>query len=494
MTPPSWCPPPRIAPPANGAAGGTDDAARLSRTHYATTCTKARKKRKLRRNIILGACFTLVLAIASVGVYMAMYAASINEAFRTNFDGKVIDFELQAWQEVLIQPETQEGAFWMLLLGCDGYSWESDISRTDVIILVHVDQPNKRAAMISIPRDLYVSIPGLWSDKINAAYVWGEIYKKPEGGIPVVIKTVSELAGVDIAYFAMINFDGFADLVNALGGVEVDVPVDINDIEAGDAIIYKGVQTLYGMEALTFVRSRKFDIGDYQRAANQRTFIQALAKKVLSDPANIKKSVNQIADMTVTNMDLQRILKIAFTMQGMQESDIYTYYVPSYTGTVIYDEDFPVSVVFAYENEWKKLVRAIDSGNYPPQQTDSYAGKTPEDYKATEKPNEGKPINEETTILTSDYTVDIMNGCGVEGSAKAVSDRLRLVGYRIGKMGDMDSYNYDTTLIIYENADTWAAAESVRKRLGYGWLVLSNGRYEFDADILIIVGGDYGGQ
>ena len=470
----------------------TAESVRLSRKNSATAYARERKKRVKRRNIILGACATFVVALVSVGVAMAVYASGINEQFKTNLNGVVVDFTVDIWQEVLVEPETPEAPFWMLLLGSDGYSWSNEVARTDVIILVHVDQPNKRAAMISIPRDLYVSIPGYWSDKINAAYVWGEIYGA-EGGVPVIIKTVSEFAGVDISYFAMVSFDKFGELVDALGGVEVDVPVDIDDIEAGDDKISKGLQTLNGSQALTFVRSRKFAIGDYQRAANQRTFLQALAKKVLSDPANIRKSVNQIADMTFTNMDLQRIVKVAFALQGMQENDIYTYHVPSYTGTVMYDGDFPVSVVFAYDSEWKKLIGAINSGNYPPPQTDSFVGKIPEGYIAVEKPVEEKPTDEPTTILTSDYRVSIMNGSGIEGSATSVKDRLWLVGYRIGEVGDMDNYDYDTTLIIYKDAAHWAAAENIRLRLGYGWLVVNNGRYEFEGDILVIVGGDYDG-
>jgi len=477
--------------PVSAQNAGNIEAIRLSRARSASTYAKIRKKRIWKRSIIISASFVLMLLVA-VGISIVVYANSINDSFRTNLQGVKIDFEREIWQEVLVMPQTEEEPFWMLLLGSDGYSWDRDIARTDVIILVHVDQPNKRAAMISIPRDTYVYISGLWSDKINAAYTWGEIYGS-EGGVPVVIKTVSEFAGVDIAYFAMVNFDGFAELVDALGGVEVDVPVSIiGDREAGDVDIYPGVQTLNGQAALTFVRSRYFGIGDYQRTANQRTFLQALAKKVLSDPSRITTSATQIANMTFTNMDLQRILKVAYAMNGMQESDIYTYYVPSYTDTVYYDET-PISVVRASEREWKQLIAAINSGNYPPPQKGGFAGETPESYQPKDKPTGEKPNDTPITIKTNDYVVDVLNGSGIEGSAKSISDRLKACGYKPGVIGNVDNGLSDATLIIFKDVANWAAAEDIRQRLGYGWVISSEGRYEFDGDVLVIVGEDYGG-
>jgi len=463
------------------------EAIRLSRSYSAGGYAKLRKKRNKRRSIFRGVAVSLATILIVAVAAVAVYTAVINRELGTTFDRNREDFNSEGWLGYFKLPQTDEEPFWMLLLGTDDCEWMSDVPRTDTIILARVDQPNKTVALISIPRDTYVSIPNYGMNKINSAYTFGELYDNKKG-VQLVIKTVSEFAGVDIAYFALINFDGFENLVDALNGVEVDVPVDIiGDHEAGNVDIYKGFQTLNGEAALTFVRSRDFPIADFQRTANQRTFLQALAKKILADPKKIAATMTEIAAMTFTNMDLQRIIKIARSLQGMQESDIRTYHVPSYTKDVMID-GYLVNCVVAYEDDWRQLISDIESGYYPPPQDGSFAGKTPDSYKPSEGYTTGLP--QETT---SNYVVDVKNGCGIAGSAGSVSGKLKNYGYLAGEVGDMDTIDYPTTLIVYKDVANKPAAEDIRRRLGYGILVANNGSYSFNGDILVIVGTDYRG-
>jgi len=473
-----------------GAAGDTSrEAIRFSRTNSAADYSRIRKKRVRKKRVLIGVCITLFLLLISASAATYLYVTNINNQLSTDMRGTKINFEDDLWLPIFVAPQTPEEPFWVLLIGTDDTWWMTDIPRSDTIILARIDQPNKRVALISLNRDLYVYIPGYGYDKINAAYTWGEIYG--DGGVQMLIRTVSEFAGVDISYFALVNFDGFQGLVDALGGVEVDVPVDIvGDREAGDVDIYRGYQVLDGKAALTFVRSRRFDIGDYQRAANQRTFLQAVARKVLSDPSRITASITTIADMTFTNMDLQRILNVAYGMQGLQESDIHTYYVPSYYDSIPMD-DIDVSILRAYTYEWRDLINDLKAGNYPPPQDSPFTGEVPDGYIAAERPPDGEAPETPTLIFTNHYLVDVRNGNSIEGSARSVSDYLHKAGYRVGKLGDMDDPRYETTLIIYGDISKKPVAEDIRRRLGYGRLVPSNGNYEFYGDILIIVGKDF---
>jgi len=289
----------------------------------------------------------------------------------------------------------------------------------------------------------------------------------------------------------MINFDGFEDLVNSLGGVEVDVPVDINDPMAGDDIIFKGPQTLNGSQALTFVRSRDFAIGDYQRTANQRTFLQALAKKVLStEPKRITDTITSIAGMTVTNMQLSRIINVARGMQGMKESDMHTYHVPSYVDDVTIQGAL-ISCVIAQDKDWRIMIKNIEAGNYPPPQNDPYTGKIPGDYVAKERTVYDLLTVIYPSAIPGDYVIDVRNGCGIEGSAKSVSNKLGTAGYGVGEIGNMDVMNYSTTRIIYKDTASLSAALDIRQRLGYGTISASSDAYGFNGDILIIVGKDF---
>jgi LCP family protein required for cell wall assembly len=143
--------------------------------------------------------------------------------------------------------------------------------RTDSIILVHVPASGGKAAMISIPRDSYVPIPGHGSNKINAAYAFG--------GAKLLTQTVEQVTGVHVDGYLEIGFAGFAGVVDSLGGVDVCVPFDMKDQDAA-IDLKQGCQTLDGPTALGYVRARKSDPrGDIGRAERQRQFLGALLKK-----------------------------------------------------------------------------------------------------------------------------------------------------------------------------------------------------------------------
>ncbi|MDR1184805.1 MAG: LCP family protein, partial [Coriobacteriales bacterium] len=382
-----------------------------------------RKKRARKKKILLGIIITLSSLFAAALVAAAVWVILINNSLGTDLAGTRADFGEGLYAGLLKEPEKPEDPFWMLLMGTDSNE-EYGVSRTDTLILVRVDQRAKRVAMISLPRDLYVNIPGYGYDKINAAYALAEL-DAPNSGPVQTIKTVQEFAGVEISYFAQIDFNGLTRLVDDLGGVEVDVPVDIiGDLEAGGLDIHAGLQKLDGAHALAFCRSRKvFNAGDYQRQANQRTFLQALAKQVLAaDLPHIATTVTNIAQMTFTNMDLPKIIKVAQGMQGMQESSIYTYYVPSspdYIGETSY--------VIADEYAWQQMIAALKAGEYPEHQEGLWAGVIPDGYL----PNPAAPATDQSagqasSVNAGDYVVDVRNGYGKTGVATSVSDMLVL--------------------------------------------------------------------
>lgn len=150
--------------------------------------------------------------------------------------------------------------------------------RTDSIILVHVSESGQKSALVSLPRDSYVPIPGHNRSKINAAY--------SIGGPQLLVETVEQATGVHVDGYVEIGFGGFARVVDSLGGASVNVPFDMNDEKAG-INLKKGEQTLTGPQALGFVRSRYSDPeGDLGRAKRQRQFLGAIMRKAAS-PATV---------------------------------------------------------------------------------------------------------------------------------------------------------------------------------------------------------------
>ncbi len=211
-----------------------------------------------------------------------------------------------------------------LLLGMDTRPGEK-LARTDTMIFVSVDGKTNRMAMLSIPRDTRVEIPGHGYNKINAANVFG--------GPELASKVVSDLLGVPIDYYVLTNFNGFKDIVDAVGGVDFYVDQDMyyHDPVDGTLINLKeGQQHLDGDKALQFVRYRNYPNGDIERAAQQQRFLKALAQKVL-EPATIVKlpklvpAVNKAVD---TNLGLKDMLRLARLAGNFSNAEIVTQTLP----------------------------------------------------------------------------------------------------------------------------------------------------------------------
>jgi LCP family protein required for cell wall assembly len=177
----------------------------------------------------------------------------------------------------------------VLLMGTDSRDDELGPPRTDTLILLTLDRQSGSAGMLSLPRDLWVPIPGYnMTYKLNTAYAIGED-RGYEGGGPQLVKdTVSNFLGQPVPYYVQVNFHGFIELIDLIGGVDIEVPKTIYD-EAYPTADY-GVETFYleagwqhldGETALKYVRTRNVD-DDYGRAGRQQALIRAVLNKVMS--------------------------------------------------------------------------------------------------------------------------------------------------------------------------------------------------------------------
>lgn len=146
--------------------------------------------------------------------------------------------------------------------------------RTDSMMLLHIPEGDGRPTLVSLPRDSAVTIPGRGRDKLNAAYA--------TGGPKLLVRTVETVTGVHIDHYMEIGFAGFVDIVDAVGGVEIDVRAAVDDPKAG-LKLKKGKQVLNGSQALGYVRTRKGGaLPDFERTKRQRQFLGAVVKKAAS--------------------------------------------------------------------------------------------------------------------------------------------------------------------------------------------------------------------
>jgi LCP family protein required for cell wall assembly len=174
----------------------------------------------------------------------------------------------------------------ILLLGTDQRPGELNW-RTDTIILLSINQETKTVGMLTIPRDLYVNIPGIGRQRINTADFYGEYYDYPGGGPNLIKQTVEQNLGVRVHYFVRGGFDGFRRAIDILGGIEVDVDCPLyeanfyDDYGAATLDFKPGVQTMDGVTALRYARSR-YTTNDYDRGRRQRQVILAMWDKATS--------------------------------------------------------------------------------------------------------------------------------------------------------------------------------------------------------------------
>jgi LCP family protein required for cell wall assembly len=199
----------------------------------------------------------------------------------------------------------------ILLLGGDSRGLKkNELPRSDSMMVASLDPVTKQGYLFSILRDTYVKIPGEGEDRINTALTYG--------GPKLAMKTVSDLLGIPIQYYVYTDFKGFIALVDAIGGIDIDVEKDMKYRDSEDDHIYdinlkKGYQHLDGNTALQYVRFRHDAMSDFARTERQRKFMQAVAQKLQTTSSLIKmpKILSGIDPYIETNISVSNMLKLA---------------------------------------------------------------------------------------------------------------------------------------------------------------------------------------
>ena len=177
----------------------------------------------------------------------------------------------------------------VLLIGLDYRDWQAGLGapRSDTMIVLTIDPLTKTAGMLTIPRDMWVNIPGFGYSRINTAYSSGEGNKLPGGGPALASKTVEQFLGVPINYYAQIDFNAFVEFIDLIGGIDIhnDEELRLDPVGSGKDKIKLtccGMRHLNGEKTLAYVRYRKDKEGDVARSKRQLKVILAIRNQVLS--------------------------------------------------------------------------------------------------------------------------------------------------------------------------------------------------------------------
>lgn len=228
----------------------------------------------------------------------------------------------------------------ILLLGSD-VSLESGVGRTDTMILVAVDSVNQTASMVSLPRDLYVYIPGWTTNRLNTALSRGSSSGYPGGAIAQLKDTILYNFGVPVHYYAQVDFGGFKDVVNIAGGVDVPVSCQLRDWRLRSPeldpnvednwemfTLSPGIHHMDGDMALWYVRSRRttsdFDRGRRQQQVLRLILNQGVDLGLLPQAPDLW---NTYRDTVVTDIDIGRMLQLVSLAPGVRENGVQHLYI-----------------------------------------------------------------------------------------------------------------------------------------------------------------------
>ncbi|SEL28006.1 transcriptional attenuator, LytR family [Carnobacterium iners] len=285
-----------------------------------TQLNTRRSSRKKKSKIILWLLVPLMVIILVATVYFAKLYATAQKAVDLSYH------TLEREKKIEINPLNETTS--ILLMGIDdNKSRDIGSARADSLIYLTIDPNEHTVNMVSIPRDTYTTIiyeEQLYEkDKINSAYSKGEEQ--------ATIESVENLLNVPIHYYVTFNFDAFLEIIDALGGIEVDVPITFSEQNAEGMMdqIYleKGLQTLNGEEALALARTRKID-NDVKRGERQQLLIQAITKKALKvgSIAKYSDAITAVGENMRTDIRFKDMLGIAQTgLDGKYEFESYVF-------------------------------------------------------------------------------------------------------------------------------------------------------------------------
>ncbi len=345
----------------------------------------------------------------------------------------------------------------VLLIGVDDASLGA--ARTDTMMLASFDPRSGEAAVVSIPRDTRVEIPGRSGyHRINTAYSLG--------GPDLTVRTVERLLGIDIDHYLVVDFASFARFIDLLGGVEVEIdrPMRYDDYAQGLHIDLKpGRQVLTGEQALQYVRFRADGLGDVAlvdpvrevydgRVKRQLEFVRRVAARAMGIEAipRLPQLVPELIAMVDTDIGIDRALALAVSARNLDLERLETAVLPG-TGMYIGGASYWVHDQARTQTVIKRLIL-------------------------------GQPVT----------TATVLNGSGGAGVAARAAALLRQNGYEVVRIGNApDGFHYERTQVIVNRPGV--AVDELAELVGGQVSAADEGALTGEADVTVIIGRDFNG-
>ena len=404
-----------------------------------------------RRNITKVARFA-ALGVVIVGVLSAVLISQGILRINKSFKGTAATAaSLQSDVNPHLLKGEGDGRINILLVGIGGKGHDGG-DLTDTILLASIDPVNKKASLLSVPRDLWVSVPGKGSMKINAAYANGKYahlrrattdnsnQKAIEAGLNTMNQTVEKVLGVPIHYNMMVNFAAFKQAVDTVGGVTVDVPEHLYDPSMAwenkrDPYLARaGIQTFDGHRALMYVRSRETS-SDFARGERQKAMLLALKQKavsagVLANPAKVSGLLQTFGNNMQTDLSLADASKLYSIFKDIPNANVRSVSLAGTTSITASAAGTDSLVTTGTINGQSVVMPKAGLENFAAIQ-DFVRRQLVDGYIAKEKAR-----------------VLILNGTTEAGLGQATADRMKSYGYTIIGVANAPSTSYANTVVV----------------------------------------------
>jgi LCP family protein required for cell wall assembly len=376
----------------------------------------------------------------------------------------------------------------ILLLGVDKREGEHGPWRTDTMILGTVDPQSKTAGMLSIPRDLWVPIPGSGESRINSANFIGDRDKYPGGGPALAMKTVEYNLGVPVHYYVLVDFDGFEKIIDTIGGIDVNVERTLHDEMYPDpspddpnrvrTIHFEtGLQHMDGKAALEYARSR-LSTSDFDRSHRQMQIILAVREKALrlNLIPRVPELMVTLADIVQTDLQPGNIITLA-RLGGEIEGENLQSAVIDHTMTVEHVTPSGAQVLLPIREKIRPVVEELFTSPTPP---------TP----PTAQP-EIVTVEEISRLAQEGAKIVVQNGTPTANLAAQTAAFLKEQGYHVVEFSNADRFDYPQSIIIDYTGKEYTiqslavlfnvTPENIRRSLNL----------KSEVDIRLIVGQDF---
>ncbi len=373
----------------------------------------------------------------------------------------------------------------ILVMGIDERENEEGPWRTDTMLILTIDPLTKSAGALSIPRDLWVPIPGYGEGRINTANYLGDAYDYPGGGPALAMQTVQWNLGIHIHHYVRVNFRAFVELVDLIGGIDIYVEEEIDDptypsSDPADPYGYDplhidaGWQHMDGELALKYARTRHSPGGDFDRARRQQQVLMAVLDKVtrLNMLPQLLPHAPQmwatLSDSVQTDLTLDQIVRLANLATQIPRENIKMAVIGEEC-TMFWETPDGQQVLIPI----RECIRQV------------------RDDLFTVGPRVAEGEDPAARLQAEAATVQVNNGTTTPGLARQTAEYLQAQGIQVAGYGNADRFDYERSLIIAYTGKSFTAETIARLlNLPQTAVVIQNNP-QAGVDIVVTLGADY---